>query len=227
MTTVQITSNSAEVCAFLVDVQGSMANRTALNEALGKRLAKELQTYFRSRSSEPNKMGAESLGFWNQLAADTQLNEVSEAGATVAIATPGFRPRLFGAVIKPTGGRVFLTIPLVREAYGMRVQEYEKKSGNTLFRLGRSRVLVERVEKGDSTAGGMVTMRRRRSTIVGEGYQQITIREKSQIRAVFALCPSVTIPKDPRALPASDVLLAALTETAEQWAARQNRKVAA
>ena len=37
-----------------------MINGAPLKEALGKRLAKELQTYFRSRNSEPNKLGAES-----------------------------------------------------------------------------------------------------------------------------------------------------------------------
>ncbi len=227
MITVHITSNASEARAFLVDVQGGIVDRTALNDALGRRLAKELQTHFLARNEEPNKMGADSLGFWKKVADDTMLTEVTETGATVSIANAPFRPHLFGAVIKPTGGRVFLTIPLVREAYGMRVQEYERKSGNTLFRLGRSRVLVERVTDSDRSAGGMVTMRKRRSNVVGEGYQQIHIREKSMIRAVFALCPSVTIPKDPRALPAEDALLTALIETADQWANRQNRKAIA
>ncbi|RFC46912.1 MAG: hypothetical protein DUW69_001562 [Verrucomicrobia bacterium] len=227
MISVSVTSNTSETLAFLVEVKGSLVNRSALNEALGKRLALELQTYFRSRSSEPNKMAAPSLGFWNKVAADTQLNEVSDTGATVAIASPEFRPRLFGAVIKPTGGRKFLTIPLVAAAYGKRAQEYELASGHKLFRLGNSRVLAERVDSGGTEAGGQVTLRRSRSNIVGQGYQKINIREKSQIRAVFALCPSVTIPKDPRALPASDFLLTALSDTADQWAARQNRKAPA
>lgn len=222
MISVFVTSTTSDTLAFLVEVKGAMVNRSSLNEALGKRLAKELQTYFRSRSSEPNKFGAPSLGYWNKIANDTQLNEVTESGATVAITSPEFRPRLFGAVIVPTGGRKFLTIPLIRESYGKRAAEYELKSGHKLFRLPGSRVLVERSDKGDRSLASdqRVIMRRSRSRVVGEGYQQINVRSRSTIRAVYALCPSVTIPKDSAALPSQDVLLESLNKTAQQWAAR-------
>ena len=224
MITVKITSDAAAAHTYLVEVTGSLKDRRKLNAELGTRLADELQAHFLSRSGEPNKLGADSLGYWKKVADDTVLTSVTETGATVTIANAPFRPRLFGAVIKPTGGRKFLTIPLVKEAYGMRVQEYEQQSGHALFRLGHSRVLVERVAGGDRTAGGPVTTRHRRANVVGEGYSTISIREKSPIRAVFALCPSVTIHKDPRALPPEADLLAALVETGDKWAARQNRK---
>lgn len=219
--TLTVTSNAADVQTFVVHFAGSLQQRRKLNQILADRLCEELKVYFQSRSGEPNKMGAPSSGFWNSQAASTGVLEVTDAGATVGAGDYRLKIQVFGGTILPTGGRKFLTIPLVKEARGLRVSTYEQQSGHKLFRLPGSRVLVERSAQGDRLlpSGGRVTMRRSRSQIVGEGYQQINIRARSQIRAVYALCPSVTVPKDPHALPPQKELASALNESGQQWLA--------
>ena len=219
--TLSVTSNSADARIFLVHFAGSLQQRRKLNQLLADRLCEELKVYFQSRSGEPNKMGAPSSGFWNSQAAATGVLEVSDDGATVGAGDYRLKIQVFGGTIVPTGGRKFLTIPLITAARGLRVSTYEQASGHKLFRLPGSRVLVERSDQGDRSllSGSQVTMRRSRSHIVGEGYQKIAIRGRSQVLAVYALCPSVTVPKDPFALPDSKDLAAALAESGQTWLA--------
>lgn len=220
MISVKVTSNAADVRGFLVEYSGSLSKRKSLNDALGRRLAKELQAHFRNRNSEPNKMAAPKTGFWNDVADATVLGEVTETGATVNIDDVRFRIQLYGGTIKPTNGRQFLTIPIIPEARGLRVSEYEAKTGRKLFRLPGRRVLMEQSESGTSSFTGQQTATVRSGGI----YRKENIRARSQVRGVFALKKEVTIPRDPRALPPTAELLAALNDTAGQWLARQNRR---
>lgn len=202
----------------MVRVEGQIRNPKALNDALGRRLARELQGHFRARNKEPNKMAAPKTNFWEGVAATTAMTEATDAGATVQLGVgSNFRIHLFGGKIKPTGGRKFLTIPLIKEARAMRVADYEKKTGNKLFRLPFGRVLFERDEKGNRSFTGAekVTVRGR-----GGSFNTIRIRQRSQVRPVYALKTEVTIKQDPRALPDPAKLLNALQDTADKWVAR-------
>ena len=88
---------------------------------------------------------------------------------------------------KVTGGRIipkrveFLTIPMVDEARGRRVKDYEIFSGRKLFRVRGKRALFELLGKGKG------------------------------VRAVYALVKSVTQPAWPGALPPDDVLIGAFS----------------
>ena len=221
MISVTITTDAANTRAFLVQVSGELKNPRALNDALGRRLLKELHKHFLARNAEPNKMAAPKTNYWSNLIESTQLAEVTDTGAVVAIADVRFRIQLFGGTIRPAGGRKWLTIPLVTEARGLRVADYEKKSGNKLFRLGFSGVLAERSDKGDRslTARSQGTIRTR-----GGAFRQVDLRARSKIRPVYCLKTEVTIKKDPRALPPQAVLLEALNQAATHYAARLTRK---
>jgi hypothetical protein len=64
-----------------------------------------------------------------------------------------------------------------------------------------------------------------KGTIRGrDGYRKINIAGRTRLRPVYALKESVTFKEDPRALPPRAVLIAALSETADKWAARINGK---
>ena len=217
MISVRISTTAEETHTFFVQVTGSLRNPRVLNDALGRRLVKELHKHFLARNSEPNKMAAPKTNYWAGLIEHTQLAEVSDSGAIVSIADVRYRIQLFGGTIKPTGGRKFLTIPLVAEARGKRVAEYEKQSGNKLFRLPGRFVLCERSDQGDRTTTQAIRGRIRSRS--GD-FRNISIRSKSTMRAVFALSSKVTIKRDPRALPPQALLLDALTETAGQYTAR-------
>lgn len=221
MISIQITADAADARAFLVRVEGEIRNPKSLNDALGRRLARELQGHFRTRNKEPNKMGAPKTNFWKDVADATAMTEATAEGATVTIAESRYRIHLFGGTIKPTGGRKFLTIPLVKEARARRVREYEKQTGRKLFRLPNSGVLVERTDKGaDRFLANNSTGVIRGKT----GFRKIGIGGGSKLRAVYALKPSVTFKPDPRALPDTAFLVNALLETGNQWAARQAAK---
>jgi hypothetical protein len=213
-----ITTDAANLRSFLVRVEGELHDPRGLNAALGSRLADELQDHFRTRNSEPNRMGAPKTNFWQDVAEATSMIEATPTGATVAVAEVRFRVHLFGGVIRPTGGRKFLTIPLIKEARGLRVADYEKQTGRKLFRLPNTGVLVER-----SAAGGERFLSKASTGVIRgkNGFRKISIGEGSKLRVVYALKTFVTIKQDPRALPPMQQLITALLETGNQWAARQ------
>lgn len=218
MISIQITADTANARNFLVRVEGEIRNPKSLNDALGRRLARELQGHFRARNREPNKMAAPKTNFWKDVADSTAMTEATAEGATVTIAEARYRIHLFGGTIRPTGGRKFLTIPLVKEAHAKRVAEYEKQTGRKLFRLPGTGVLVERTDKG----ADRFLAKNSTGVIRGKtGFRKIGIGGGSKLRAVYALKPSVRINPDQRALPDTDALLQALLDTGNKWAARQ------
>lgn len=209
MISLTITADTAKANQFLVEFTGSLQDRRDLNAALGSRLEDELQAHFRLKNAVPNKMGAVKTNFWGAVAAATKLEEVSDSGATVTVADKRFRIHLFGGKIVPTAGRKWLTIPLIKEARGLRVEDYESKVGKKLFRLPGTGVLVERSREGDRSTLGTNT-----ATIRGKSgaFRPVQVRARSQVRPVYALKRSVTLPKDPHALPPTADLLAALLD---------------
>lgn len=213
MITLSIVMDSANADAFLVQLSGTIKRRKAINDALGRRLARELQGHFQARNKEPNRMGARKTGFWKEVRESTAMTSATDDGAEVTIGEARFRIHLFGRVIKPTGGRKFLTIPLIKEARGMRVREYEKQTGRKLFRLPGSRVLVERSSQGNrSLASSSTGTIRTRS-----GFRKIGIGAQTQLRTVYALSPQAVIKRDPKALPDTRKLVEALLETGNAW----------
>lgn len=217
MISLTITSDTAGTNAFLVKIEGELKNPRGLNAALGSRLADELQDHFRSRNGEPNRLGGTKTNFWQEVAEATLLASVTDSEAIVFVTETRFRIHLFGGTIKPTGGRKFLTIPLIKEARGLRVPEYEKQTGRKLFRLPNTGVLVERSEQGGERFASKATT----DVIRGKGgFRKISIGAGSKLRVVYALRTSVTLKKDPRALPPSNQLAAALQATGEDWIKR-------
>jgi phage antirepressor YoqD-like protein len=218
--TMSIVMDAKNADAFLIQLSGEIRRPKAFNDALGRRLARELQGHFRTRNKEPNKLNAPKTNFWKQVADATVMTSATDQGAVVSIAEQRFRIHLFGGKILPTGGRKFLTIPLIKEAHGVRAREYEKKTGHKLFRLPGSRVLVERDGAGDRSlmSGSTGTIRGK------DGYRKINIGGQTRLRGVFALKESVTIKPDRRALPPTATLIAALMETGNAWLARNVNK---
>jgi hypothetical protein len=215
MINVTVTHNAKDARQFVVELSGSIARPKALNAALGRRLASDLKQHFLARNKEPNKMQARKTNFWSQVRRSTVLTQADDRGATVTIGDNRFRIHLKGGTITPTGGRKWLTIPLIAEARGKNVADYESIAGVRLFRVGRA--LFERSSKGDRSQLG--------STRIGlktkSGFREGSIRSQSRIRPVFALKRSVKIPEDPRALPDTAVLLEGLNEAAREWMYRE------
>lgn len=216
MIQVTVTADVDQAHEFLVRLSGKIERPKELNAELGDALATMLQAHFRTRNREPNKMGAPKTNFWEDISASTQVEEVTNDGVTVKIAESRFRIHLQGGVIKPTGGRKSLTIPLIAEARGKRVKDY----GKNLFRIGNA--LFEKSEEGDRSLLGTTRVSVRSRS--GKSTRKVSLRGRPQIRAVYALVKKVTIKRDPNALPDSKKILDALSKAANIWLDHEIKK---
>lgn len=216
MIQVSVTVDDAGVRSLLVDIGELETDRRALNQVLSERLAEELQAHFRAKNATPNRLGGKRTNFWSSAANNTAVSDVTEEHGVVSIggeSGQNIRVHLFGGTIRPIKGK-YLTIPLVGEAHGLRVAEYEQRTGRELFRPGDANVLVEKTASGGDRSslfgGGGVRVRDGKKTT-------IPVARKQELRAVYALAKEAKIKKDPDVLPADDVLVAALTEEGEDW----------
>lgn len=195
--------------SFLIDIGDRVADMRALNQVLGERFVEELQAHWRVKDQKPNKLGGKRTHFWSKAAAAVAVADVSESGVTVAVqgeAGQNIRIHVHGGTIKPKAAKA-LTIPIIREAHGMRAAEYEQQYGTELFTIRGKKALFEKTGRGSAT--NATEGRRRGNTI--------PIQRDEKIRAVFALATEAKIPADPTALPDEATLLAALQEEAEDW----------
>lgn len=209
MISIQVSVSAAEAKAFLVKIEGTITNRRDLNEALAVRLRRELKEHFTLKNREPNKMGAPKSNFWNQVADATDIAEVTETGAVVAVAESRFNIQLFGGTILPKKAKA-LTIPLIAEARGESVASYRLKTGRRLFSVPGRNVLFEKA--GEAATESRVNFTRGRDRGFG-----VKLAGRQGLRAVFALARKATIKADPTALPTSEALLTALQEEAEDF----------
>lgn len=218
--------------AFVVDIGERVTDRRGLNQALGERFEEELQDHWRAKNAKPNKLGGKRTNFWSAAAGATSVADVSESGVTVAVqGEPGVKIRIhiFGGTILPKAAQA-LTIPIVREAHGMRVAEYEQETGNELFSFGNVPLLFEKVDEGGTQSVVSGTGKKRREqvpyspgTVIGSNRSirgrstVVPLARKQELRPVYFLADSVEIERDPSALPDEAKLLAALQEEAEDW----------
>jgi hypothetical protein len=211
---VSVTVAASDTRAFLVHITGALENRRGLNAALGERLTDELRDHFAKKNAEPNKWNAPKTNFWNQVADATKVKEVTDAGATVQVAEQRFNIQLFGGTILPKVARS-LTIPVIKDARGESVASYREKTGRRLFRIRGRDMLFEKAEDGQASESRVSATRTRgRNRTLG-----MRLAGRQGIRAVFALKKSVSIDKDPDALPSAEDLLGALQEEADDYIA--------
>ena len=205
---------------FIIAVALPPERRAALHRVLGERLTDELKDHFMARNKQPNKMNAPKTGFWADVAAATGVTSADASGAVVSVAEERFRIQLFGGTIVPKKAKA-LTIPLVKEARGMFVRDYERATGRKLFSLPGVNILFERA--GANADRSTFGDQRGRTRIKGRT-KGIGIRARTPLRAVYALAKSATILRDPDAMPPTEKLAAALKEEAEDFIARERRK---
>lgn len=215
MIKVQVTVNDAAARSFLVKIEGGLRDRRALHEALALRLAEELKAHFIKKNAVPNRMGAPRTNFWQEVADATQVAEVSESGATVAIAEARYRLHLFGGTVVPKKAKA-LTIPLVIEARGESAASYQLKMGRRLFSIPGRKALFEKTDAAatESLTGATKGRVRGKNRVFRVG-----LAARAGIRPVFALSKKATIKQDPAALPPPQALLGALQEQANDYLA--------
>jgi hypothetical protein len=191
--------------AVVVKVDGILRNPRGLNRVLAERWLDLMKGHFRDKNATPNALGGPRTNFWNGVASDTGVTDVTETGATITVANQPFRLHLYGGTVVPKKAKA-LTIPLVPEAHGLMARTYQQKFGRKLFTIGgpgKVPFLFERTDGGVPGTKGA---------------------SRNSIRPVYRLAKRAMIKRDPKALPDVDVVRAALTEEAVDFVERQNRR---
>jgi hypothetical protein len=198
---VTITHDTAT--ARLAELHAAIApgRRQGLMNVLGRTAEKEYRSWFRTREmTSANKKGWPRQHFWARISRATAFSasQTTDSQATVVISDPAIRAKVRGAVIRPTGGRKALAIPLRAEAYGVR-----PSSGIIpgLFVVG-------------GKAGRPAYLAKREAG----GFRNLTL--------YYRLVSSVTVPADPQALPDSSAVSRALVLAAAQFLLRKSTRLA-
>lgn len=87
--------------------------------------------------------GAEGSHFGSEVTVGWNLRAVTMGGATIANNATYYAFKVSGGTIRPTGGRKYLTIPMIAEARGVRALDYSTRSGHKLFTIPGRNALFE------------------------------------------------------------------------------------
>lgn len=132
-------------------LEAKLADTASLNKYVGMGFARTLQKHFKALDKRPNRRGWRRLGFWRGIAAATSFLSADEKGATVSIAGvegPKFAAKVFGATVKPKGGKKYLAIPAIEARYG--VMPSTLPQGELEFRRTRKGGLLGKI-RADGT----------------------------------------------------------------------------
>ena len=168
------------------------ATMRELNRTIGIKVLERVKDFLArmswTRHKVANRLGAPKSPFYEHAPGRTVLERIDEHGATIAIRnTPGLSRAYHDLHITPKRARA-LTIPIHRIAKDSSVRELREK-GHVLFRLPKSNVLAERSGTG----------------------------KRARVRPLYALCESVTVPRDPGLLPSRAALRGWAKEAAEAF----------
>lgn len=130
-------------------MQAHLANGQALMANIGKGFEITLQRHFRALNKRPNKRGWRKTNFWSGIAKSTTFVSATSNTATVAIQEGRkFAAKVFGATIRPTGGRKFLAIPAIEARYGISPSSLDKN--DLTFRRTRKGGLLGKIRADGS-----------------------------------------------------------------------------
>ena len=167
-------------------------------------------------SSHVNKLGGRRTHYFEGAAKSVSF-DTTEEGVNVSVKQTGIALHYYGGIVKPTGGRRFLTIPVDPEAYGKRAGEFNNlEIAWGLDKTGKRRPI------------GLVS---RTETVTKERKNKKTGKTKTVTKYIpgkwlFALVYSATIPEDKSILPDNDAIQeAALTAIAEYSMAKLGRHI--
>lgn len=132
---------------------GKLKDRRALNEWIAEDELELVRNYLTqialTRHGSAQALGASPSKFWGRPDRYT-TSHADGKGATVDITHPGIGRVAHDVTIRPTGGRKFLTIPLIAEAYNQRA--YRVPDLVPFMRTGRGSGVLAKVD-----ANGTIT----------------------------------------------------------------------
>lgn len=184
--------------AFADELQGD-GSRHAAGRGVRRLLMDHLGGLDQSR---PNKLGGKRTHFYADAARNTSY-EITNEGALVHIHQQGIALHYYGGVIKPTGGRKFLTIPVDPSAYGRRASEFDDLEiawGRTKSGKPRPIGLVQKAGYKYKTSKNKKT-----------GVKEVVSTSFESGKWMYALVKSASIPEDKSILPDDESLQICIT----------------
>jgi hypothetical protein len=171
-------------------VLSTLTSTRPLMARLGKTAEVIIRNRFEDLNRRPNRRGWPKKNFWAQIKRSTGLTSVDERTATVAISDPRFALQYYGGTVSAKRSQM-LAIPLHAEAYA---------AGSP--REGRVPNLF--VLKSRSGRGAYLA-------------EAEAFANRGAVRLWFALKRSVTVPRNPDAMPAESDIAAALNREASAY----------
>lgn len=197
---------SSELAAFIGALTGPQT--TDLCQQGGMAARNAAVAYHREFDQSGGWRGKRYLGpsqndgtdFGATVASGWQLEpDATASGVSISNDAAHYAYKVHGGTITPKRAGA-LTIPLIREAKGVRASVYVQNTGRKLFTIRGKNALFERTETTVTGSRGR------------RGQAGATAIRKSAVRAVYALVKSVTQAPWPGALPPDDVISGAFVE---------------
>lgn len=194
-----------------------------LNRVMAEAVITRLEQHFGERGIEGNKRGWPSRRTWQAISDATGLAKATNEGATISIGHAAIRQKFFGSEvlgpIRPKDGKR-LALPATAAAYRAGWPSH----GNTpvlkcmlAFNSDIQRWMLALVNAEDQA--GMKQVKDRRKAHKGE---MRWVRDpKSPAGVWYWLARQVTVPRDPRALPSDQVMMAHATAAAQVFLNKQ------
>ena len=172
MLSIQIKAPS-EAPKALIDLVKFARDKRSLMGEVGATFENVLQEHFDAKNRQPNKRGFKKSNFYARISRRTHLTKYDDSSATVTVSDPAFAAKVYGATIRPTGGRKAIAIPLTEATYGKRPSQLNWRAKLKLIpgKPGKPSLLA--------------------------------LQDGEKIIPQFVLLKSVSTPADPTALPES------------------------
>lgn len=190
---INITGDAETRLKTLANDLHSSGTRHAVGGSIRRLLMDHLGGLDKTR---PNKIGGKRSHFYKAAARNTSY-EITSDGALVHIHQEGIALHYYGGIVKPTGGRKFLTIPVDPSAYGKRAGEFD----NLEIAWGKTK-------SGKPRPIGLVRLSDDTPKKGKKGKNTVPPAPPTR-KWMFNLVLSAAIPEDKSIIPADDTIQAA------------------
>lgn len=185
----------------------SGSTRTQLNEVGTRSAVNYAKTYHKAYDAAGSWRGLRTFGsgtsdFGSRVTESWFVKGADPEGGEIFNNAPHYAHKVFGGTIRPKRAK-YLTIPLIKEAHGIRARDYELNNRKRLFTIRGRNALFEKVASGGTESAatrihGEYKKGKKSTAVRG---RRATIQRGQQIRPVYALVKEVTQKPWPRALP--------------------------
>lgn len=155
-----------------------------IREAIGLAGVEAVKEFYTKLDHErPNAMGGKRTHFFAQAAESALWKDTGNESVLLEVFEPiGLRQRIHGGEILPTGGRKYLTIPAIAEAYGKRAGEFDnlvpvfRRRNGTVEAVALAEADQQSVKLGKTRKDGTVS----RGKVTGGRYFFWLVKSVSQ-----------------------------------------------